>query len=84
MKNKDGLLRLLCITACILSFQATAFSKEIDLQVHAEINLGCPIGQLRAVPVRIGEEYPHAVALLYSEEAEGNSVRVCSFSLNIL
>ncbi len=70
MKTAAGLSRLFFITACILACPGNAFSREIDLKVHAEANLGCPIGQLRAVPVSIGAEYPHAVALLYSEESE--------------
>ena len=44
--------------------------KEVDLRITASLNLNMEIGQLRAVPVKIGDKYPHAVALMYSEEAE--------------
>ena len=64
------IFKLISITIFLLGCFSTALSGDIDLQVHATIDLGCPIGQLRAVPVRIGAEYPHCVALMYSEESE--------------
>ena len=36
----------------------------------AEVNLGVPIGQLRAVPLNMGNNQPRAVAAMYSEDAE--------------
>jgi len=47
-----------------------AWSASIDLAVLAEVDLGQPIGQLRAVPVELGQREPKAVAALYSSDAE--------------
>ena len=47
-----------------------AQSAAIDLAVLAEVDLGQPIGQLRAVPVELGQGKPKAVAALYSSDAE--------------
>lgn len=45
-------------------------AQKYDLQVVAEINLGVPVGQLRAVPVNMGNDQPKAIAAMYSEDAE--------------
>ncbi len=45
-------------------------AQNYDIQVVAEINLGAPIGQFRAVPVSLGEDKPGAIAAMYSEDAE--------------
>jgi hypothetical protein len=42
----------------------------VDLAVLAEIDLGQPIGQLRAVPVELGPGKPKAVAALHAADAE--------------
>ncbi len=49
---------------------STVRSAQIDLAVLTEIDLGQPIGQLRAVPVELGPGQPKAVAALYSSDAE--------------
>ncbi len=48
----------------------TLLAQDFDIQVIAEVNLGAPIGQLRAVPVSLGEDKPNAIAAMYSEDAE--------------
>lgn len=65
--NVPKSLKVLFILYCgIITVQA----QEIDMRVTASLNLDVEIGQLRAVPVKIGDKYPHAVAMMYSEEAE--------------
>jgi WD40 repeat protein len=46
------------------------FSQEYNIQPVMELKLAEKLGQLRAVPVKIGNEHPHAIAVMYSEEAE--------------
>ena len=45
-------------------------SKSIDLQVLLEMSLESPLGQLRAVPVNLGEGYPQAILAAHSGDAE--------------
>ncbi|HUX96982.1 MAG TPA: hypothetical protein VMV47_14700 [Bacteroidales bacterium] len=45
-------------------------AQEFNMKPVMEIKLSDKIGQLRAVPVTIGNKYPHAIAVMYSEEAE--------------
>lgn len=45
-------------------------AQDYNLQPVMELQLTEKIGQLRAVPVKIGDKYPHAIAVMYSEEAE--------------
>ena len=70
MKTNSGIFESVLIILLLLGFLPPAFAEDIDLQVLASADLGSPIGQLRAVPVAIGEEHPHCVAVMYSEEAE--------------
>ena len=70
MKTNSGIFESVLISLLLLDFLPPAFAEDIDLQVLASADLGSPIGQLRAVPVAIGEEHPHCVAVMYSEEAE--------------
>jgi hypothetical protein len=42
--------------------------RPIDLQVVTEISLGSPIGQLRAVPVDLGEGAPRAILAAYAAD----------------
>lgn len=60
--------KLLIIIMALTSVQL--YPQKYDLQVIAEVNLGIPIGQLRAVPVSLGKDQPEAIAVMYSEEAE--------------
>lgn len=46
------------------------FAQPFSLKTVMELKIAEKIGQLRAVPVTIGEKYPNALALMYSEEAE--------------
>src|SRR5690606_25332518 len=45
-------------------------AQNFDLQVAAELDLGVPVGQFRAVPVNLGGGSPKAIAAMYSEDAE--------------
>jgi hypothetical protein len=45
-------------------------AQDYNLQPVMKLQLAEKIGQLRAVPVKIGEKHPHAIAVMYSEEAE--------------
>ena len=62
--RKTGLLFVLLSINYILTAQ------NFNLQKIAEISLGVPLGQLRAVPVNLGKDRPKAIAAMYSEEAE--------------
>ncbi|MFC1526980.1 hypothetical protein ACFL6X_09260, partial [Candidatus Latescibacterota bacterium] len=42
--------------------------RPIDLQVHTELSVGSPIGQLRAVPVQLGPEEPPAFLATYGAD----------------
>ena len=44
--------------------------QKIDLNKVLEVDLGHSIGQLRAVPVELGENQPKGILLVYSEDAE--------------
>jgi len=66
MKN----ICLSCTSLFLLFLPASLPGQNINLQVQSSIDLDCPIGQLRAVPVRIGDRYPYCFAVMYSEEAE--------------
>nr|MBI1229358.1 polysaccharide lyase 11 [Cytophagales bacterium] len=62
---KNGYMFVLAFLFCIkLSAQ------DYDLQVVAELDLGVPLGQFRAVPVDFGKDKPKGVAAMYSEDAE--------------
>lgn len=45
-------------------------ASDYNLRPVLEYKLSDKIGQLRAVPVKISDKHPHAVAVMYSEEAE--------------
>jgi hypothetical protein len=53
-----------------LFFTLNVVAQDFNLQSVMELKISDKIGQLRAVPVTIGEKYPNAIALMYSEEAE--------------
>jgi len=48
----------------------SGYAQKYDLQVITEIDLGHPLGQLRAVPVSFGKNRPKGIAAMYSEDAE--------------
>jgi hypothetical protein len=52
---------------------------SIDLRVVAELDLGQPIEQFRAVPVRLGPNRPLAVCALYGSDAEIDPYRKMFF-----
>lgn len=58
------------ITLALILSGYTLLATNFDIQLVAEINLGTPIGQFRAVPVTMGDNKPRAIAALYSEDAE--------------
>lgn len=60
-------LKLLTVLVLI---SLNLIAQPYDLQVVTELDLGVPIGQLRAVPVNLGEDQPRAIAAMYSEDAE--------------
>jgi hypothetical protein len=45
-------------------------AQTFKLEPIMEFRLSEKIGQLRAVPVKIADRHPHAIAVMYSEEAE--------------
>ena len=60
-----------CLTRAITLCGVISLSAApIDLAVLAEIDLGQPVAQFRAVPVELGARQPKAVAALYSSDAE--------------
>ena len=61
--------RFVIIQLLVLAALA-AFAQPFSLKPVMELKLSDKIGQLRAVPVAVGEKYPYAMALMYSEEAE--------------
>ena len=64
-------MRRICLNLCLLLFlNVLCSAQEYSLKPVMEIRLSDKIGQLRAVPVKIGNKYPHAIAVMYSEEAE--------------
>lgn len=54
----------------LLIFSSLCHAQQYSLKTVMEVRLSNKIGQLRAVPVKIGNKYPHAIAVMYSEEAE--------------
>ncbi len=58
------------ITLALILPGYVLLAQNFDIRVVAEINLGTPLGQFRAVPVNLGENKPKAIAALYSEDAE--------------
>lgn len=46
------------------------FAQKYDFKAIVEVNLGVPLGQLRAVPVSLGKDKPKAIVAMYSEDAE--------------
>ena len=46
------------------------YCSKLQFAGDCEVNLGMPIGQLRAVPLNMGNNQPRAVAAMYSEDAE--------------
>lgn len=60
-------LKLLTVSLLI---SLNLVAQEFDLQVVTELDLGVPIGQLRAIPVNLGGDQPKAITAMYSEDAE--------------
>ncbi len=59
------------LTSCLVWLVSlSGYTQQFDLQVTTEIDLGHTLGQLRAVPVSLGEDHPKAIAVMYSEDAE--------------
>lgn len=54
----------------LLFLSGLSSAQEFVLKPVMEVKLSDKIGQLRAVPVKIGNKYPYAIAVMYSEEAE--------------
>ncbi|HBH85490.1 MAG: hypothetical protein A2X05_17875 [Bacteroidetes bacterium GWE2_41_25] len=71
-KDKMKFKTSLIITAVLLFIMSGNLlnGQNYDLRPVVTLNIGSRIGQLRAVPVKIGDKHPYAVAFLYSEEAE--------------
>ncbi len=63
-------MKTISATTFVLFLTISVFAQKYDIQVKTEIDLDQEIGQLRAVPMTIGEEIPNAVAAMYSEDAE--------------
>ena len=59
---------LYLISSILLATSVTA--QKYDLKAITEIDLGHKLGQLRAVPISLGEKQPRAVVAMYSEDAE--------------
>lgn len=58
---------------------ASGSARTINLQVHATIDLGQPVEQFRAVPVRMGAGQTEAVCALYGSDAEIDPFRKMFF-----
>ena len=67
-----GRILLMAVVAIVGSGLPTGLSlaREIDLAVLAEVDLGQPLGQLLAVPVKLGPGQPAGVVVLYGSDAE--------------
>ncbi|MGK7397487.1 MAG: hypothetical protein ACNS62_23115 [Candidatus Cyclobacteriaceae bacterium M3_2C_046] len=61
--------KMTCLLGLLLC-SSQLFSQKFDLEAVTEIDLGKNIGQLRAVPVNLGEGQPKAICAMYSEDAE--------------
>ncbi len=66
---RTALARILAVLSSLLGGVAQE-PPPVDLAVLTELDLGQPIGQLRAVPVSLGEGRPNAIAALYGSDAE--------------
>ena len=67
----QSLLKTVVPLLLLLAPPATAeIAQGAELSVLTELDLKQPLGQLRAVPVELGEGRPKAVAALYGEDAE--------------
>ena len=73
--NRTG--KFIVLTAIIISLTSRAMRAEtaknnpkFDLHVLLELPVGSPIGQLRAVPVSLGEDKPRALLAVYCADAE--------------
>ena len=64
------LLCLLITAVCSVSDVSASHEPEFDLYKVMELSLDAPIGQLRAVPLRLGSHKPPAILVIYSEDAE--------------
>ena len=63
-------MKAISTTTLLFIFSASVFAQKFDIQVKSEIDLEQDIGQLRAVPMTLGEDVPNAVVAMYSEDAE--------------
>jgi len=62
-------MKLLLLLASISLIPVQAITQPYDIQVVAEVDLGVPIGQLRAAPVSLSDG-TRAIIAMYSEDAE--------------
>lgn len=63
--------QLLAMAVFFTAISSTTLkAQDYDLQVITEVDLGHPLGQLRAVPISLGPDQPKAVVTMYSEDAE--------------
>ncbi len=53
-----------------LSLNLALTGQEYNIKPVMELKIADKLGQLRAVPVQAGENHPHAIAIMYSEEYE--------------
>jgi hypothetical protein len=63
-------MRSLFVLTLLFLINLTGNAQQYDLQAITEIKLGHSLGQLRAVPISLGKNYPKAIAAMYSEDAE--------------
>ncbi len=68
--NNPTTMKSTIIFSILFPLMLDVIARDYNLQPVMEFQLAEKIGQLRAVPVKIGEKYPHAMAVMYSEEAE--------------
>lgn len=71
--------RVAVLLACLAGLAELPAASKIDLRVAAELDLGQPIEQFRAVPVRLGPDRPLAVCALYGSDAEIDPYRKMFF-----
>jgi hypothetical protein len=74
MKISSKIFPMLVVVVCLLGRQAgaqkTNQGHEFDLQSVLEVKLAEHIGQLRAVPVNLGQGRPRAILAVHCSDAE--------------
>ena len=63
-------MKIIILFLLSFSIGMSAAAQNYDLHIAAEVDLGVPVGQFRAVPVTLGNDRPKAIAAMYSEDAE--------------